>query len=264
MHQVSGVKTIRMITLVTILIVFAAAATEAIAAGLRPGSQNDPLVTKSYVDSYLTDNLDQRDTQLKQLETRFAELERRVALIAAKANPFRDLQGHWAADSILFLRSKNVISGYKDGTFRPNTQVTRAQLAAMLVRAKGLSTGSLKNPEFTDVPTGYWAYKEIAAAKKAGIIGGFPDGTFGPDQPVTREQLAGMIARTFETKASIEGREFGDIGQSWAKEAILNLSSAGIMGGYPDNIFAPKRAATRAEISEILARAIEPSRRLKQ
>lgn len=246
----------------------------------KPGTQEDPLVTKAYVDTYISSQLSQGNEQLADLASRLEDQQKRLDALRVKLNPFKDTKGHWALESILYLRVKGIISGFEDGTFRPNGQVTRAQLAAMLVRAReiktgkgtGVETGTETSKEastearqvFKDVPLQHWAYREITTAKTEGIISGYPDGTFAPNQPVTREQIAAMIIRAFPAEASLPNPNFTDIRQSWAKESIVTLARAGIIGGYPDNTFAPKKSATRAEVSIILTRALEPNKRIKK
>ena len=236
----------------------------------KPGTQEDPLVTKSYVDTYITDRFGQWTAQLTDLANPLENQQKRLDSLRAKLNPFKDTKGHWALDRILYLRAKGVISGFEDGTFRPNEQVTRAQLAAMLMRAKGTKVSSEVKTrpevktEFRDVPPQHWAYREITSAKAEGIISGYPDGTFAPNQPVTREQIAAMIVRAFPVEATLTERSFTDIRQSWAKDNIISLARAGIIGGYPDNTFAPKKTVTRAEVSVIIGRALDPTKRIKK
>ncbi|MFZ3171031.1 MAG: S-layer homology domain-containing protein [Carboxydocellales bacterium] len=230
----------------------------------KPGTPEDPLVTKSYVDTYISDRFDQWTAQLTDLANPLEDQQKRLDSLRAKLNPFKDTKGHWALDSILYLRAKGVISGFEDGTFRPNGQVTRAQLAAMLIRAKGTTPDSEVKQEFRDVPPQHWAFREITAAKAEGIISGYPDGTFAPNQPVTREQIAAMIVRAFPVEATLTERSFTDIRQSWAKDNIISLARAGIIGGYPDNTFAPKKTVTRAEVSVIIGRALDPDKRIKE
>jgi hypothetical protein len=85
------------------------------------------------------------------------------------------------------------VSGYEDGTFRPNNSVTRAQVAKMLVIGAGWTIFTPSTPTFSDVPSSYWAFSYIETAFAHGIIAGFADGGFHPDQPVTRAQLAKMV-----------------------------------------------------------------------
>lgn len=89
---------------------------------------------------------------------------------------------------------RDVISGYEDGTFRPNNSINRAQTAKMIVLAKGWQPSSSGSSRFSDVPSGYWAYGYIETAYNKGIIGGYPDGTFHPEVEVNRAQLSKMLS----------------------------------------------------------------------
>ncbi|MHB8171587.1 MAG: S-layer homology domain-containing protein [Thermincolia bacterium] len=225
-----------------------------------PGSGNDPLVSKGYVDAYIQTSLAPLQQQLADTEKRLGEIEGKAAAIAARQVPYPDIKGHWAQRDITFLANRKIVTGFEDGAFRPSGRVTRVQLAVMLVRAKGLPLEEAGN-DFKDVTATFWANKEITAAKKAGIIGGYPDGTFKPANQVTRQEIATMIARAFPL-GSTGSVSFKDTKNSWARNDIAKLAGAGIIGGYEDDTFRPTRTATRAEVSSILARAIEPARRL--
>jgi hypothetical protein len=113
---------------------------------------------------------------------------------------FTDLcPGTWAYPYAECLAARNVMTGYSDGTFRPNAPVTRAQAAKMLVSAKGWSLYSPPWSSFTDVPPTHWAYAYVHTALSHGIIAGYADGTFRPDVGVTRAQLAKMVALTVQS-----------------------------------------------------------------
>ncbi|MDA8233786.1 MAG: S-layer homology domain-containing protein [Clostridia bacterium] len=227
-----------------------------------PGSGTDPLVSKGYIDTYLMTSLVPLQQQLADTEKRLREIEGKVTTVADRQIPYPDIKGHWAQRDITFLASKKIVTGFEDDTFRPSGRVTRVQLAVMLVRAKGLPLEETVN-DFKDVTANFWASKEIAAAKKAGIISGYPDGTFKPANQVTRQEIVTMIARAFPLDGT-GGVFFGDTKNSWAKDDIAKLAGVGIIGGYEDDTFRPTRTATRAEISAILARTIDSSRRLQR
>ncbi|MCX5973132.1 MAG: S-layer homology domain-containing protein, partial [Coprothermobacterota bacterium] len=93
----------------------------------------------------------------------------------------RDLGGHWAQQIILAMVAKKIITGYPDGTFQPDRTITRAEFCTIL--AKALNVSPETNPSgFADV-TGHWAQGSIAAMVRKGYLKGYPDGSFGPDQP---------------------------------------------------------------------------------
>jgi peptide/nickel transport system substrate-binding protein len=108
---------------------------------------------------------------------------------------FSDVNGHWAADSIEAAVAAGIVTGYPDGSFQPDRQVTRAEEATMLVRIEKLAEAQPSSPSFVDVATGYWGFGFIEQAKEQGLITGYPDGSFRPDQTSTRGEACTMISR---------------------------------------------------------------------
>lgn len=106
----------------------------------------------------------------------------------AMAAPFRDTFGHWAQAYIETLSSQGVLNGFPDGTFRPNEPVTRAQFATLVTTAFRLRNTSGTFIGFRDVPPSHWAANAISTAAANNLVAGFPDGTFRPEQPVTRTE----------------------------------------------------------------------------
>ena len=100
-------------------------------------------------------------------------------------------------EEIKFLAGVGVIAGYSDGTFRPNEKVTRAQAAMMIGRALNLD-GTKRSAAFSDVSDSHQASGYIASAAEAGIIKGYQNGTFRPDETVTRGQMAIFLSRVFQ------------------------------------------------------------------
>ncbi len=181
--------------------------------------------------------------------------------------PFRDASTHWAKDSIMFLSeyTPRIIGGYGNGLFGPNDHVTRAQLAAMLNRVLSLDYHVSKT-QFSDVLPGYWGYADIAAAKGAGIVVGFPDGTFKPEKVVTRAELAVILDRAFNLPYPTAGFSFHDLGKpgfAWADSSIVNLAGNGIAGGYAGGLYKPENPVTRAEVAVFLSRVLDGAFRLK-
>lgn len=113
---------------------------------------------------------------------------------AAAASQFTDIQGHWAKQQIEAWLNKGLASGYQDGTFRPNNPVTRAEFAAFVNRAFSTpSTGD--KGKFSDLPETAWFYADVSKAVSAGIMGGYPDNTFRPNNPITRQEAASVLTR---------------------------------------------------------------------
>jgi len=181
--------------------------------------------------------------------------------------PFRDAVNHWAKDSIMFLTdfTPPIIGGYGNGIFGPDDHLTRAQLVAMLNRILSLDY-NVQKPQFSDVKPGYWAYADIAAAKGAGIVGGFPDGTFRPDQEVSRAEVAVILDRAFNLPYPAAGVSFKDLGKAgyaWADASIITLAGNGIAAGYSGGLYKPEQPVSRAEVAVFLSRILDGTFRLK-
>jgi len=154
---------------------------------------------------------------------------------------------HWAYASINQLCQKGAVSGYKDGSFRPDDPITRAEFITILVKALDLhATVTAQN--FSDTAN-HWAQENIATAASLGIAGGYADGSFKPDELITREQMAVMAVKAAGVTAGFGETAFTDNEEIsfWAKGSVLAAVDAGIMTGYPDNTFRPQGNATRAE-----------------
>lgn len=171
---------------------------------------------------------------------------------------FRDLIGHWAQNDVLAMIAQKWMVGVADDRFAPESPLTRAQAAAILVRTKGL--GSAKpasaNP-FADVPSGHWAAKEIAIAKEKGLIEGTSARTFAPEQPIKREEMAAMLARVAGIDASAAAKSaFLDVTTAqWSYAAIAAMTEKGILEGFPDGTFRPNGQMTRAQMATVMNRA---------
>ena len=166
-----------------------------------------------------------------------------------------DISGHWAKDSIMKMINAGVISGYPDGTFKPDKAVTRAEFTVMIVKALNLETRAGKT--FTDTAS-HWAKESIATAAAHGIISGYDSNTFGPDDLITREQAAVIIALAAKLEAASNELNFTDSKaiSPWAKPGVTAAVKAGFITGYPDNSFRPQGNTTRAEAVSLILKAI--------
>jgi len=174
----------------------------------------------------------------------------------AQAASFKDVStGYTFYDEIHYLVDKEIIQGYSDGTFRPNEGVTRAQAATMIGRALGLD-GTKKTTQFKDVPAGMSASGYIQLAANKEIIQGYPDGTFRPNEIVTRGQLAIFLGRAFELKKTVKVT-FTDVAtNSTAYPYIGYLVAANITNGFNDGTFRPNATVTRGEFSALMTRTL--------
>lgn len=167
----------------------------------------------------------------------------------------RDIRGHWAEAHISKLIETGAISGYPDGTFKPDNNITRAEFATVLVKALELeeTTGKV----FADTAN-HWARKYIATAAANGIVSGYNENAFGADDLITREQMAVMIVKSARLKNSTPYTEFADATKisSWAKSAVDTASYNDIIKGYPDGTFRPQNNATRAEAVTVIGKIL--------
>ncbi len=183
------------------------------------------------------------------------------------APTFKDLPpGYWAGADIEYLAAGGYLKGYDDDTFRPDQPVTRAEFAAMLVHVLGMPYAS-GTEAFSDVHPGDWYYGAVGAGLSGGLLSGYSDGRFGPDDPVTREQLASMLGRALagkegqqtaaalQTDLSLQFKDAGEV-SDWARSAVAMLTGRDLAHGYEDGNFRPKAPATRAECAVMLRKLL--------
>ncbi|MGO4497188.1 S-layer homology domain-containing protein [Paenibacillus sp. 2RAB27] len=173
-----------------------------------------------------------------------------------------DIVGHWAEVNIKQAVSKGIVSGYPDGTFKPNHTVTRAEFAVMLMNTlKPQGEGVALS--FTDTAKiGSWALKAITQAVQAGIIHGYEDGSFRPDAEITRAEVATMLANAMGLAVDAESTtDFTDDNDvpAWSKGAVAAMKKQGLIEGKGANQFAPTDSTTRAEAVTVLLRLANKS-----
>ncbi|MDO4772758.1 MAG: S-layer homology domain-containing protein [Bacillota bacterium] len=159
-----------------------------------------------------------------------------------------DTQGHWAQKIIEEMKGKGIISGYEDGTFKPDGALTRAEFVKIINRAFGFTGES--DQTFTDVSPEDWFAKEVAIAFANGYLKGFPDGSFQPHAQISRAEVAVIMARILkvdEDPASADQFTDADSIPSWAKGSIGALTKAGYLKGYEDGSFGATKKMTRSE-----------------
>lgn len=167
-----------------------------------------------------------------------------------------DIKGHWAEAGIQALVKAGVIDGYQDGLFRPEASVTRAEFVSMIVRAFHLTaTGGAG---FSDTGS-HWAKDAIAITSALGIVVGYEDGTFGPDDNIIREQMAVILARAAHLASANSGLDYKDSGDvsAWAQGLLAALTAKGVLNGYEDGTLKPKAFSTRAEAVVITIRILD-------
>ncbi|MGG2197868.1 S-layer homology domain-containing protein [Paenibacillus validus] len=182
----------------------------------------------------------------------------------ASAEPtFTDLNStHWAYKSVAGLAAKNVISGYQDGSYKPDSTITRAELAVILTKVTGLEAKAINKTSYSDVkPTDWFApyveavrnYMGAYVSKETGVV------VYAPDRATTREEIASAIvmAKGFKPKDVKVLDSYHDT-RDIAASRLNHLAAAvenGIISGYDDQSIRPKSSVTRAEAAVIIWRA---------
>lgn len=184
----------------------------------------------------------------KRIATAAAAITLSMAMGATVFAMPNDIGGHWAQSTITQWTSKGYISGYPDGTFKPDNSITRAEFVVLVNKAMGYTKKG--NAYFKDLSSSHWAYNEIMKGVSAGYISGDASGTFRPDDPVSRQEAAVMISKILDLgKNPAAAAKFVDYRfiPAWSVGYVGSVTEAGIMSGYPDGDFKADRVLTRAE-----------------
>lgn len=170
---------------------------------------------------------------------------------------FSDISADYRfAEEITELVDANVISGYGDGTFRPDKTVNRAQAAILIAKALELDLDNTKPTNYKDVSKKSAAYKHIAAVTEAGIMQGSQTG-FNPDGSLTRAQMAIVLTKAFDLKGNNK-TSFKDVPKDYyAHDHIDAILTHGITVGYTKETFEPNKSTTRAQFAAFLSRALD-------
>ncbi|MED2173607.1 S-layer homology domain-containing protein [Bacillus thuringiensis] len=163
---------------------------------------------------------------------------------------------HWSTKAIYDLTNRKVVQGYGNNIFGFGDNVTRGQVARMIYMyvKPADADASFKNP-FTDIK-GHLFEKEIRALAKAGLVNGFGDGKYGPDDILTREQMAQVLTNAFKFKAT-KTTKFADVDKnSWSYGAISALEENGVTIGTGGNMYSPTMSVTREAYSQFLYNSI--------
>ncbi|WP_238162682.1 carbohydrate binding domain-containing protein [Cohnella sp. AR92] len=172
---------------------------------------------------------------------------------------YSDMGGHWATNAVLRLSGLNIVKGDPSGNFMPDNPVSRAEFASMLNRVfKFASAGT---NDFKDVSASDWYAEDVLKTREAGIIQGYPDGTFRPLGQLARQDAAIMLARALRMEPEAEPKanaRFSDAGKiaPYAQLYVAAAAQSGYLKGDNKGELHPEQALTRAEAAAILDRAI--------
>ncbi len=189
-------------------------------------------------------------------------------LILQYNKTFSDVPDGWAKAYIEILAAKHLANGTGEGTFTPQGTITRADFAAFLGRALGFAESGKAGSAgtFADIPATAYYGGYAAQLKQAGLLTGYEDGSFRPNEAITREQLAVLLVRAYDYAAGSKGSpsaaaksDFADLAQAsaYAVDAIRTAQALGLMEGDRQGRFHPSAAATREQIAKVLVLLME-------
>ena len=167
------------------------------------------------------------------------------------ANNYSDINSHWNKSNIIKWQNNAIISGYEDGSFKPDNAITRGEFSVILSRVFQIPSANKSDKAFSDVAKDAWYAQAVYQMRQAGILGGYEDGTFLPTRNITRQEAATALAKAFEiTVGSTDALNKFQDGVSvdqWARSSVAALIQEGYMSGSNNNINA-KNNITRAEL----------------
>ncbi|MCP2728012.1 DUF3370 family protein [Limnofasciculus baicalensis] len=177
---------------------------------------------------------------------------------------FSDIETHWANNCINQMKPRKLVTGYPDGSFRPNGNITRAEFAVLMLNAFPNAAVKREGTTFNDVPTNYWAYRAIGDAYKRGFFSGYPGGLFQPNQPIPRVQavavLAGAMNYSIPNNPSNTLRQYFTDGAQVPQYGVNAIASAAVntlVVNYPNiKQLRPNERATRGEVAALMCRAL--------
>lgn len=161
-------------------------------------------------------------------------------------------------EAVNSLSSRGYISGYSDGTFRPSANVTRGQAAKIIANVLHLDISKVKNPGFIDISTAHQYYSYIAVLVEAGVISGFEDKTFKPNEPMTRAHMSKMIIKGFDLTEADQNTAtpFTDVSsEHWFAPYVESLRSHNITTGTTPTTFSPNAMVTRSQLASFVTRS---------
>jgi glucosylceramidase len=178
---------------------------------------------------------------------------------------YKDVNSDWAKEAIYALSSMDVLKGTGNGVFQPKADITRAQIAQLMSNMLTINSGS--SLSFDDVNNSQWFSTAIAEVSKEGVFIGYTDGSFKPNQRITRQELAHLMVNTMKWHIEQTGTtlvnpagslslQFKDGGKiaKWALESMEMALSNGLMVGSPDGFLNPEGSATREEAAVMFYR----------
>lgn len=174
---------------------------------------------------------------------------------------FIDMSGHWAADAVCELSDRDIVQGRAYNRYEPNEDVTRAEFLKIILLNAGHDVDGNSSYYYNDVPSYHWSYDYVTYASSLGIVRGYEDGGFHPDDPVTRGEAVVMIMRLYGEELWNYGAHdivYSDVYTwDWYAYAVILADSYEIVNGYADGRFLPNNYLDRGEAAVIAERTDE-------
>ena len=177
-----------------------------------------------------------------------------TAFAAGEGTVFSDVAADaWYTDAVAYVRDNGLMGGTSDTTFEPEGTMTRSMLSATLYRLAG-SPAVTGEDAFSDTEEGVWYTDAVLWASQQGLVGGYGNGLFGTNDPVTREQIAVLLWRYAGSPAAESGIDFADESaiSDYAAQAVDWARASGVVSGAEGDRFLPQNNATRAQVAAIL------------
>ncbi len=174
---------------------------------------------------------------------------------------FSDIGGHWAAEYIRKLANRGIVSGYGDGRFGPDNNITRAELTKIALEAFAIGKMDVQENPFLDVDAAQWYAPYVAQAKTLAIIAGYDDGTFQPNNSITRAEGLKILLGAANIDVSAHAAfasNFADVEVGVFYTGHVNWAvEKGIINGYGNGIFGPNDTLTRGQLAKIAINLLE-------
>ncbi len=230
------------------------------------GSLTPPDSTREYVPYYFDQHGEKAYVKFSSSidgKIRFIAPVNATYFLEARAAVFSDIDGHWANTYIRFVTARSIYSGISDTEFAPDTDMTRAMLVTVLGRLSGITADSNAKGTFDDVSDGQWYTPYVTWAHENGIVKGYDNGCFGPEDPVTREQMCVILKRWLDMSGytlplTNNTGAFPDADRisTWAYDSVQYIRSSGLIIGDDRGYFSPLANSSRAQVATILFRLI--------
>lgn len=172
---------------------------------------------------------------------------------------YSDIAKHWAREGLYKLSYMEVLTGFTDGTMKPDKTLTRDEFIVMITRAINLPVSDTYNQYYNDINANHWSFQYIQAAKAAGMIDIFNEGNLYPTKVITRQEMAVIAAAVVrEIPLTSSSKSFKDLNAGYKYIDSINIvTGLGIINGIPDGTFKPYAGASRAEAAVIVQRILD-------